>query len=144
MTLNELAETLPNGFHDSRVVTIMVDYARRELRFGMRIWVGDLYSPDEIEREAYRTAVVTLSGLLFCVIEPPDPRYPYRDADALTIDTDTVDSLSGRQRPETARRRRRWGRSRTGFSSKNGTLSSTSRRSGPASPEEELDSGKPA
>ncbi|GAC1475884.1 MAG: hypothetical protein NVSMB9_29230 [Isosphaeraceae bacterium] len=51
-------------------------------------------STEDVVRERYRTAVVTLSGLLFCVLEPPDPRYPYQDADALTVESGTVESLS--------------------------------------------------
>jgi hypothetical protein len=90
MTLDELARTLPNGFHDAEVTTVTIDYERHELLLRMRVWLGGVDSPDS---ELYRTAVVTLSGLLFCVIEPPNPRYPYRDAGALTIDTGTVESL---------------------------------------------------
>jgi hypothetical protein len=56
----------------------------------MRVWVGGFDTPDI---ELYRTAVVTLSGLQFCVMEPPDTRYPYSKSTALTIDTGTVGSL---------------------------------------------------
>ena len=86
MTIQELAETLPNGFHDAHVSCLKIDYARREVAFEMSVWVGEVDSPDLAVRECHRPAVLKLTGLLYCVIEPPDTRYPYLDARDLTID----------------------------------------------------------
>jgi hypothetical protein len=36
-------------------------------------------------REAYKNARIEISGLLFLVMEPPDPKYPFR-TDRLRID----------------------------------------------------------
>jgi hypothetical protein len=91
MTLDELATTLPNRFHDAEVSSLAIDYLRRELRLRMRVWVEREGTPED---QTYRTAVVTLSGLQFCVIEPPDPSSPYRKPGAITIDTGTVESLA--------------------------------------------------
>ena len=70
MTFDDLAISLPNGFHDAELKSIMIDYTRREARLILDIWVADDVSMEE--REAYRPAEVTLSGLLFWVSEPPD------------------------------------------------------------------------
>jgi hypothetical protein len=94
MTLDELANTLPNGFHDSAVHTITLDYSKHEIRFHLAVWVGDLDAKDEKAREAYRMGDLTLSDMAFCVIEPPDPRYPYYEKDEIIIDTGEVDKLS--------------------------------------------------
>ncbi len=69
MTLHELAMTLPNGFHDAEVSDFTIDYLRRELRLMMRVWIEMEGTPED---ETYRTAMLTLSGLLACVIEPPN------------------------------------------------------------------------
>ena len=37
-------------------------------------------------REAYRSGQIEISGLIFFVMEPPDPKYPFRDSVKLTID----------------------------------------------------------
>jgi len=84
MTLEELENTLPNGLHDSEVKRISVDYGRRNLVLDLSVWVGDMGDAPE-RREAYRKARVEISGLLFLVMEPPDPNYPFATGD-LRID----------------------------------------------------------
>jgi hypothetical protein len=84
MTLEKLESTLPNGLHDAEVQRITVDYEDRKLTLDLQIWVGDMDAPPE-KREAYRKARIEISGLLFCVMEPPDPKYPYGTSD-LRID----------------------------------------------------------
>jgi hypothetical protein len=93
MTLNELARTLPNGFHDSAVHMINLDYSKHEIIFSIAVWVGDLSATDDETREAYRMGHLTLSDMAFCVIEPPDPTYPYYEKDRIVVDTDEVKSL---------------------------------------------------
>ena len=85
MTLEELEDTLPNGLHDAEVLRFTVDYAQRTLTFDLSVWVGTLDDPKE-RREAYKRGRLELSGLVFLVLEPPDPRYPYRISPKLTID----------------------------------------------------------
>jgi len=86
MTLEEVAASLPNGFHDASIKGISTDYVSGTARFDLELWVGDDSAEKEEEREVYRDARLTLSDLLFCVIEPPDPRYPYYDKEALWVD----------------------------------------------------------
>ncbi len=94
MTLDELAATLPHGFHDAEVNGLRIDYIRREVTIDLAVWVGDLWSDEPDERECYRPGSLILSGLHFCCIEPPSPDYPSRAGVAVTIDTGSVESLA--------------------------------------------------
>jgi hypothetical protein len=96
MTLEELADTLPNGFHDAQVSGISLDYLKREASFTLDIWVGDSSSQNERAREAYRSAELKLSGLLYCAIEPPDASYPYAESGKLWVDAGALESADFR------------------------------------------------
>jgi hypothetical protein len=84
MTLEELEHTLPNGLHDAEVQRIIVDYARRSVTLDLAVWVGDMDDPPE-RRKAYKKGRIEISGLLFLVMESPDPKYPFMTSD-LRID----------------------------------------------------------
>lgn len=84
MTFEELENTLPNGLHDARVQGITVDYAERKVTFDLAVWVGRMEDPPE-RREAYKNGRIEISGLLFLIMEPPDPKYPFTRT-GLTID----------------------------------------------------------
>lgn len=73
MTLEELARTLPNGFHDAELRRFQIDYMSRTLEMELDVWVGEMESEDR--REAYRPAHLTFSSVAYLVIEPPDTRY---------------------------------------------------------------------
>ena len=64
MTLDELARTLPNGFHDAEVSTATLDYARGEARLILDVWIGDMEAPAK-ERETYRLAELTFVVKIF-------------------------------------------------------------------------------
>jgi len=51
MKLVEIDHSLPNGFHDSYIYSIQLDYETREVKFKIGIWVGDLSSDIESVRE---------------------------------------------------------------------------------------------
>jgi hypothetical protein len=85
VTLEELEDTLPNGVHDAEIRKVSIDYSERKVTFDLCVWVGDMDDPPE-RREAYREAQLVLLGLLFLVIEPPDPKYPFADSTKLVID----------------------------------------------------------
>jgi len=87
MTLAEIEDTLPNGFHDARIKSIKIDYVNRVATFDMDIWVADEEDP-----EIYRAAQLTLSKLLFCVIEAPDSKYPYHEEKPLWVDAGSVEN----------------------------------------------------
>jgi len=64
---------------------LSVDYVERALTLDLWVWVGDIDDPPE-KREAYRQGQLRLSDLQFLVVEPPDPRYPFRDSVRLVVD----------------------------------------------------------
>ena len=45
MTINEIGNTLPNGFHDSWILGINIDYVKETATFLIEV---DLCSPDEL------------------------------------------------------------------------------------------------
>ena len=92
MTLDDLALSLPNGFHDAELEKLTIDYAKAEARLILDVWVAEDMNPRE--REAYRLAEVTLFGLLFWVTDPPDARYPYQMAGSKRIDSGPMDTLT--------------------------------------------------
>jgi hypothetical protein len=85
VTLEELEKTLPNGLHDAEVQRIAVDYKDRKLTLEVAVWVGDMDDPPE-RREAYKSGRIEISGLVFFVMEAPDPTYPFTDRAELIID----------------------------------------------------------
>ena len=77
MTIEDLANTMPNGFHDAVLLSYSVDLVTGTVRLALNLWVGDLESQDYDVRERYRSAEVILSGISYFFIEMPDPRYSY-------------------------------------------------------------------
>jgi hypothetical protein len=84
MTLEELGNSLPNGFHDCGLKRITVDYERRAIELDVSLWVADPGGPRE-QRDDYREATVNISGLVFCVMPQPDSRYDFTLAEELWI-----------------------------------------------------------
>ncbi|MFZ2490206.1 MAG: hypothetical protein WA208_01850 [Thermoanaerobaculia bacterium] len=82
MNLAELAESLPNGLHDAELARWTVDYVARTAVLELELWVAT----DDSPRELYRPARLTLSGVEYLVIEPPDPTYPFQGSKSITID----------------------------------------------------------
>jgi len=91
MTLDELDATLPNGFHDAHCLKLTIDYQKSQARLLLDVWVAE--SRDAEEREAYRLADLTLSGLLYWVAEPPDEREPLDGVTAERIDIGPLAAL---------------------------------------------------
>jgi len=77
LNLEELNHHLPNGFHDVKLLSIKLDYLAGTAMFHMSFWAGSMSAPPGPGREQYREGIVSLSGLCFCSIEPPDPDYPF-------------------------------------------------------------------
>lgn len=76
MTLAELENTLPSGFHDSALTGLSIDYARRAARLDVSLKVGDPDGPRE-QRDDVRDAQINISGLVFFVIDPPSSAAAY-------------------------------------------------------------------
>jgi hypothetical protein len=85
MTLQEIENSLPNGLHDAQIRRVDIDYEKRIVQFSLVLWTGDLSSEEESAREAYQEGELTIKDFIYCVIEPPDPTYPYAGASTITI-----------------------------------------------------------
>lgn len=81
MTIADIEKSLPNGFHDSNLKRIDIDYATRQGDLEFEVNTGSL----DTNRENYRLGKLSISGLLFCIIETPDSRYPFQKAEGLWI-----------------------------------------------------------
>jgi len=88
MTLEEIADTLPNGFHDAQIKGMSINYVKRQVTLDLEIWVSNSLEDDS---EMYRTAELKLFQFLFLVIEPPDPKYDYHDEKPLWVDGSSAD-----------------------------------------------------
>jgi hypothetical protein len=76
MTLDEIDKQSPNGFHDAQLSSIELDYKNAGAKLHLNLWVGSMDDPPS-EREAYREAIVAITGLCFCSIGPPDANYGF-------------------------------------------------------------------
>lgn len=85
MTLEDIENSLPNGLHDAQVQRLSIDYGQRTLTAEVSVWVGDLSGPSETHEE-YRPGQIEITGLIFVIMEPPDPSYPFSNSTKLTID----------------------------------------------------------
>lgn len=84
MTIKEIEKSLPNGFHDAKLVKIDIDYVNREGKFYIQVDIGT--SDNMLEsHESYRAGLLKLKGLLFCIIDPPDFKCPFQGEDGLWI-----------------------------------------------------------
>src|SRR5713101_1457909 len=86
MTLDEIQKSLPNGFHDAELRSLMIDHEAQQGKLDLLILVGTPDRVTYVEREAYRPARLTLLGLQFCVIDPPEAAYPYAERGSVSID----------------------------------------------------------
>lgn len=75
MNIEQLAAELPNGFHDARLRSFSSEPAQRRAEFVLDVWVGDLHSRVESERERRRPALLELLELAYLVTDELDPRY---------------------------------------------------------------------
>ena len=94
MTLNEIDDSLPNGFHDAMIHNIQIDYVKREVLIKLDIWVGDMESDDETKRDEYQSGQIMISDLLYFVVEPPDSTYEYHKSSPLWVDAGPIEKLA--------------------------------------------------
>jgi hypothetical protein len=89
MQLEDIYKMLqPNGLHDAILEKLAIDYAAGEAVFDLDVWIGDLDSKKEYEREARRKGRLQFSDLFYCVIEPPcpAPNHPNQGVELESID----------------------------------------------------------
>jgi hypothetical protein len=72
MTFEELEKTLPNGFHDARILALSLDNVDRTLTIKLSLHVSVEGDPD---RERYRVASLVAHSVCLFFIECPDPNY---------------------------------------------------------------------
>lgn len=85
MTIHDLEQTLPNGFHDAVLNSYSVDFATGSIRLRLDLLVGDPRRRDYDERERYRSVEVLLSGVSYFVTEIPDPAYSYSEPQSVDL-----------------------------------------------------------
>jgi hypothetical protein len=99
-TLWDIEAELPNGFHDSYLARLNIDFERRVATFDLELWVGDSSSNDHETREATRTGQLVLDGLQYCVLDPPEPGSPYAEGEpAWLVDISEPDPALTGPRP---------------------------------------------
>lgn len=76
MTLDQLDDALPNGFHDAQIRSFEVDYVSGTATFRLNLLVGWPDDPKP-ERDAYQEATLVVMGLCFCSIDAPCSTYPF-------------------------------------------------------------------
>jgi hypothetical protein len=86
MTLDELAATLPNGFHDALVHGCELDFEERRVVVHLSLWTGDLHEQEHARRERHDRFRLVLEGVRFFHIEPPAPGYPYAAARPVRVE----------------------------------------------------------
>ncbi|SRR5258707_15285629 len=89
MTLEQLENSLPNGFHDAEIESIAVDYVSKRAVIKMRLHTGDPGAASEDEREAYKQADLLLSELFYFVIDPPDPTSEFKEKGSVWVSAGT-------------------------------------------------------
>jgi hypothetical protein len=93
MTLQEIAAALPNGFHDAFLRTVTLDYISRRATLNLRLWTGDAHACVPADREVYRTVALTISGLLWWIVEAPR-NIDGATGDGLWIDAGPLSNLN--------------------------------------------------
>ncbi len=86
VNIEQLAAELPNGFHDALLRTFSSDPKKRRAEFVLDVWVGDLHSSRDAERERRCPALLEFLELAYLVSDPPDPRYPATKGSPVQID----------------------------------------------------------
>jgi hypothetical protein len=77
VTFEDLESTMPEGLHDAVLAELNLNYPMRELVLLLQVRAGE---------DRYRRVRVRIKRLQFCVIDPPDARYPYNEAGARFIE----------------------------------------------------------
>lgn len=75
-------------FHDAVIESINLDYMTNTAKLKCNICIGDPDSQEEKQRELRASGHLIITGLLYCVVEPPDPKYPYQQSGGLWVSDD--------------------------------------------------------
>jgi hypothetical protein len=86
VNIDELEADLPNGLHDSLLRTFSSDLVARRAEFILDVWIGDRHSDATAERERRCGARLELLGLVYLVVDDPDPRHPSLERKPVQVD----------------------------------------------------------
>jgi hypothetical protein len=96
-------------FHDAELLSLLIDYERRELVSEWVLSVGDPDAPSAVERERTRRGRLRFSGLCFWVLDSPaalpdESGLPWLTSSGPLADaqTDTAKRLAGLLPPATS------------------------------------------
>ena len=56
--IDEIVNDLPNGFHDSRLKSIFIDYESDKIIMRLDVWVGDLHDPNVSAQRIWQDRVL--------------------------------------------------------------------------------------
>jgi hypothetical protein len=87
MTLEELERMLPNGLHDATLRALTRDFKNEALALEVSILVGVPDDPPE-ERDLYRDALISFTGVKVFTIDPPDAASAFQTAGNLSFHID--------------------------------------------------------
>jgi hypothetical protein len=96
MELEELFDNkYPHAtFHDAIIESIKLDYKNKEARLELNVCVGNPDAVEEESRELRCSALLILTGLVFCVVEPPELQFYKDKCNSLLIGDDgKIDTL---------------------------------------------------
>ena len=93
MTPDDIADTLPNGFHDASIHSFAFDLVARVVTFRLDVWLGDANVPGYLEM--YRPARLALHGVAYLAVQPPDARYDYAKPRPIRVDLCDPDPTTG-------------------------------------------------
>lgn len=87
MTIEELEDTLPNGFHDAFLVGIEVDFVEGKCSVMLDV------DADDPDPEVFRRVKLQLSGLCLFIADPPDLREPFSSGSIWTCGYPTSEQM---------------------------------------------------
>jgi len=85
-SLTEIEQELPNGFHDAGLERIDVCFLTGQVKLIFQLCLGDPDAETTEDRETYRRAALTLSGVIYFVVEPPEDGRDYFGPGPLRVD----------------------------------------------------------
>lgn len=84
MTFEEFDQRFPNGFSDAEIFSINIDYETRIVTLTFNLRGNSPHSPD---RDVYARAELTVRGIYYVSIDPPDRAHLFGpEREKITVD----------------------------------------------------------
>lgn len=95
MSLNDIEQSLPNGFHDSKINAIYRNLKTETVKLYLDILVG-LPDDEPARQRGYRQGILTFEGVKIFISEEPSVESKFSDAGSLNfaISEGEVESVS--------------------------------------------------